>query len=90
MKGETTTTSCRKSILDRGCRLIVLSCVSLFAFAPLIAVGDTISVQRGATLDVSVATPVTAMASGDGSLRLRLEERVGQVRSRRTVSPRAI
>ena len=55
--------SCRKPILNRGVsyRLIVLSCVSLFALAPLVAVGDTISVQRGATLDVSTATTVTAM-----------------------------
>ena len=31
MKGETTTTSCRKPVLNRGYRLIVLSCVSLFS-----------------------------------------------------------
>ena len=33
----------------------------MFALAPLVAVGDTISVQRGATLDVSTAKTVTAM-----------------------------
>ena len=61
MKSETTMTICKNSVLNRGCRIIVLSCVSLFAIAPLVAVGDTISVLRGETLGVSTATPVTAM-----------------------------
>ena len=42
-------------------RLTAVFCVPLLALSPLIAVGDTISVQRGATLDVSTATTVSAM-----------------------------
>ncbi len=42
-------------------RLTAVFCVPLLALSPLITAGDTISVQRGATLDVSTATTVSAM-----------------------------
>jgi hypothetical protein len=55
--------SCRKSIQSRegaSYRLIALSCVSLFALAPHIAVGDNISFQSDSTLFVSTETTVNA------------------------------
>jgi len=61
-------------------RLTAVFCVPLLALSPLITVGDTISVQRGATLDVSTETTETAKARHDAGLLDLAPERVAKIK----------